>query len=293
MGQFLLYFMSINTRSDLFNFSPQKAFFLLLPEYPPLRIATQIARSANGHGGREDLSHRSDHHPKAPPSGHHSGTLRRRSAQNQPLSAAAATEIVGACEELGFFKVTNHGVSHELLAKLEAESVKFFSLPRLAKEDAGAASPFGYGCREIGRKGDVGWIEYLLLEASSINPSLSSSLRSVLKEYVPAMKNLACQLLELMAEGLGLWPRNTLSRLLMDDESDLLLRLNHYPHAHHPESSPPVSPASASTRIRRLSPFSDRIAPKASRLNPEMGDGLPSPPTSPPFSSTLAILCRC
>ncbi|KAG0498160.1 hypothetical protein HPP92_002851 [Vanilla planifolia] len=105
-------------------------------------------------------------------------------------SAAAATEIVGACEELGFFKVTNHGVSHELLAKLEAESVKFFSLPRLAKEDAGAASPFGYGCREIGRKGDVGWIEYLLLEASSINPSLSSSLRSVLKEYVPAMKTL-------------------------------------------------------------------------------------------------------
>ncbi|PKU86168.1 gibberellin 2-beta-dioxygenase 1 [Dendrobium catenatum] len=143
-------------------------------------------------------------------------------------SPAAAAQVVAACEELGFFKLTNHGISFELIDRLECEAVKFFSLPIWKKDAAGSAAPFGYGSRKIGTW-DFGWIEYLLMQANSINPALSSSFRSALSDYISTIKNLSCELLELMAEGLGLQPRNILSKLLMDEESDLMLRLNHYP----------------------------------------------------------------
>lgn len=83
--------------------------------------------------------------------------------------------IVRACEEFGFFKVTNHGVSKELMAKLEAEAVKFFSLPQFEKEKAGSPNPSGYGNKRIGPNGDVGWVEYLLFEINS-KPMSSISL---------------------------------------------------------------------------------------------------------------------
>lgn len=44
-----------------------------------------------------------------------------------------------------------------------------------------------------------------------------------------AVRRLACRVLELLAEGLGLAQRNALSRLLVDEESDSMFRLNHYP----------------------------------------------------------------
>lgn len=44
-----------------------------------------------------------------------------------------------------------------------------------------------------------------------------------------AVRNMACEVLELMAEGLNIQPKNALSRLVMDKQSDSVLRLNHYP----------------------------------------------------------------
>lgn len=88
--------------------------------------------------------------------------------------------IVKACEEFGFFKVINHGVPMDFITKLESEAVKFFSLPLPEKEKAGPANPFGYGNKDIGRKGDIGWVEYLML---TTNPQLNSEIfQSVLGE---------------------------------------------------------------------------------------------------------------
>ncbi|KAJ4771210.1 Gibberellin 2-oxidase [Rhynchospora pubera] len=147
--------------------------------------------------------------------------------------------IVRACKEFGFFKITNHPVSMDLVEKLEAEAVKFFALPLLDKEKLGPSSPFGYGSKKIGMNGDVGWLEYLLLAVGSepfsesslafLRDPSSSSFRSALVEYVLSMRKLVCQVLELMADGLQLKQRDTISKLLQGSECDEIFRLNHYP----------------------------------------------------------------
>nr|CAA70330.1 dioxygenase [Marah macrocarpa] len=151
------------------------------------------------------------------------------------LSAPDAKHlIVKACEELGFFKVINHGVPMEFISTLESESTKFFSLPLSEKQRAGPPSPFGYGNKQIGRNGDVGWVEYLLLQSNShaflsIFGQDPQKLRSALNDYIWAVRNMACEIVELMAEGLKIQQRNALSKLLMGEESDSVFRVNHYP----------------------------------------------------------------
>ncbi|XWS18635.1 hypothetical protein CRYUN_Cryun32bG0061700 [Craigia yunnanensis] len=150
----------------------------------------------------------------------------------------AKTLIVKACEEYGFFKLVNHGVPMEFMTRLEAEALRFFNLPQSEKDKAGPPDPFGYGSKRIGSNGDVGWIEYLLLNT---NPQVTSLrtltvfrenpeiFRSAVNDYILAVKRMAFEVLELMADGLKIEPRNVLSRLLRDEKSDSCFRLNHYP----------------------------------------------------------------
>uniref|UniRef100_A0A803MIV3 Non-haem dioxygenase N-terminal domain-containing protein n=1 Tax=Chenopodium quinoa TaxID=63459 RepID=A0A803MIV3_CHEQI len=155
-------------------------------------------------------------------------------------SPNAKSMIVKACTEFGFFKVVNHGVPTHLMTQLEDEARSFFSLPQALKESAGSPNPFGYGNKKIGRNGDVGWLEYLLLSASpefitqicvSIFPDNPHVFRYALVNYIAKVKKMAVQVLETMAEGLNLKgeDRNALSKLIKDDESDSYFRLNHYP----------------------------------------------------------------
>lgn len=50
-----------------------------------------------------------------------------------------------------------------------------------------------------------------------------------MEEYAAALRRMACEVLELMAEGLGLAPSDAISRLVSDGGSDNMLRVNHYP----------------------------------------------------------------
>ncbi|XP_016467796.1 gibberellin 2-beta-dioxygenase 1-like [Nicotiana tabacum] len=146
--------------------------------------------------------------------------------------------IVKACEEFGFFKVINHSVPTEFITKLESEAIKFFSSPLSEKQKAGPPDPFGYGNKQIGRNGDFGWIEHILVSTNSefnyqkfasilgVNPE---NIRAAVNDYVSAVKKMACEILEMLAEGLKIHPRNVFSKLLMDEKSDSVFRLNHYP----------------------------------------------------------------
>ncbi|KAF5197696.1 gibberellin 2-beta-dioxygenase 2-like [Thalictrum thalictroides] len=91
--------------------------------------------------------------------------------------------IVKACEEYGFFKVINHGVSKETIANMEKEGLDFFAKPSLEKHMVGPPTPLGYGIKNIGFNGDMGEVEYLLLHTNSLQRS-----KSISKDYSTKFK---------------------------------------------------------------------------------------------------------
>ncbi|KAL2464234.1 Gibberellin 2-beta-dioxygenase 4 [Forsythia ovata] len=145
--------------------------------------------------------------------------------------------LVKACEEFGFFKVINHGIPDETITKIEEESFKFFAKPASDKQQAGPADPYGYGSKNIGFNGDIGQVEYLLLRTNPLSISHKSKCISnhpnkfsfAVIGYIEEVRKLACQILDLIAEGLWVPDTPVFSRLISDIDSDSLLRLNHYP----------------------------------------------------------------
>ncbi|KAK6941124.1 Non-hem dioxygenase N-terminal domain [Dillenia turbinata] len=176
--------------------------------------------------------------------------------------------IVKACEEYGFFKVINHGVPREIVMRMEEEGQKFFSRPTVEKQKAGPATPFGYGCKNIGFNGDSGELEYLLLHTNPLSISERSKSISTdpakfsevslechvaltnaffpinkmpsgaANDYIEAVKDLACEILDLLGEGLWLEDKTVLSRLLRDVQSDSFFRFNHYPPFKYGKNNP-------------------------------------------------------
>ncbi|MFS7931609.1 putative gibberellin 2-beta-dioxygenase [Helianthus anomalus] len=145
--------------------------------------------------------------------------------------------MVKACQDYGFFKVINHGVPLRLATELENETMRFFNMSQSEKDKYCSPSPFGYATNTIGPNGDVGWVEYLLFASNNI-PTNSKTFSSLAKEYVEAVRKLGCEILELMADGLKIEPKNVLSRMLSDEKADTVFRLNHYPPCpNHPSTS--------------------------------------------------------
>ncbi|XP_019172474.1 PREDICTED: gibberellin 2-beta-dioxygenase 1-like [Ipomoea nil] len=154
--------------------------------------------------------------------------------------------------------MVNHGVPTEFITRLESEAVKFFSSPisdkentgvkffsspMSDKENAGPPDPSGYGKKKIGRNGNIEWVEYILLSLNNLEFDYDSSRQTsvyplkcsgeifwaAVSDYVTDVKRMACEIFELMAKGLKIQPKNVFSRLVMDEESDSMLRPNHYP----------------------------------------------------------------
>lgn len=111
-------------------------------------------------------------------------------------------------------------------------------LPFLRNKKLDLPTLFGFGNKKIGPNGDFGWVEYILVSTNSefnyykfasilgVNPE---NIRAAVNDYVSAVKKMACEILEMLAEGLKIHPRNVFSKLLMDEKSDSVFRLNHYP----------------------------------------------------------------
>ncbi|KAK9086257.1 hypothetical protein Syun_028653 [Stephania yunnanensis] len=145
--------------------------------------------------------------------------------------------MVKACEDFGFFKVINHGVPKLVIDGMEKEGLNFFSKTDLEKRSVGLLKPLGYGSKNIGFNGDTGDVEYLLLHANS--QSISQASKSISKNsaqfcstvnyYTQAVKKLACEILELIAEGLWVHDKYAFSLYIRDIDSDSLIRINYYP----------------------------------------------------------------
>ncbi|XVF38924.1 hypothetical protein REPUB_Repub20aG0144400 [Reevesia pubescens] len=208
--------------------------------------------------------------------------------------------IVKACEEYGFFQVINHGVSEDIIAQVEEEGLNFFTKPVSEKQRAGPATPFGYGCKNIGFNGDIGEVEYLLLDTNPLSVSHRSNTISndpkkfsfAVSGYIEAVKGLACEILDLMAEGLRVDNSSVFSRMIKDVESDSVFRLNHYPPilCKDRETSPSSFHSDSNTKVG----FGEHSDPQiltilrsndVSGLEISLGDGVwvPVPPDPTAF----------
>ncbi|TKY72458.1 Gibberellin 2-beta-dioxygenase 2 [Spatholobus suberectus] len=139
--------------------------------------------------------------------------------------------IVKACEEYGFFNVINHGVPRDTITKIEEACFDFFAKPLAQKKQVAL-----YGSKNIGFNGDMGEVEYLLLSATPLSiahfkniSNVPSNFSSAVSAYRDGVRELACEILELMAEGLGVPDTWVFSRLIREVDSDSVLRFNHYP----------------------------------------------------------------
>lgn len=75
------------------------------------------------------------------------------------------------------------------------------------------------------------WYSVMWLPSFSLlntNTQLSFC-RNALLEYTTSVRKMTCDVLDLMTDGLGIKPRNTLSKLVSDKNTDSIFRLNHYP----------------------------------------------------------------
>jgi isopenicillin N synthase-like dioxygenase len=147
-----------------------------------------------------------------------------------------ATQINKACEEIGFFMIKGHGVSLDVLQKVQTASNKFFDLPLSTKLETQA--PFGLGYMGVGKEHHAATLEegsQVKDYKESLNLALpirdkvwptDEELREVCGSYYGAVSNLAAKLMRLFA--LALEQEET----FFDDKIDnafTVLRLLNYP----------------------------------------------------------------
>ena len=153
-------------------------------------------------------------------------------------------EIGAACTDVGFFYVSNHGISEYLQMALQAESKRFFALPLAEKREiemsrAGAAWRGYFGVGEELTSGVVDEKEgiYFAAELPPDSPLASlplhgqnqfpnENMRSFVLRYMEECKQLAELLLEAVAASLGLERHHFGEQFA---EPTTLFRIFHYP----------------------------------------------------------------
>nr|GLL35182.1 gibberellin 3-beta-dioxygenase 1-like [Ipomoea trifida] len=152
-------------------------------------------------------------------------------------SGAAAEQIGSACKTWGAFQVINHGISGELLGRVEAAGKRLFSLPLHQKMRA-ARSPngvSGYGVARISSFfPKLMWSEGFTIVGSPLEhsrllwPQDFNFFCEVVEEYEKEMKKLAGRMMKLILESLGVAEED--AKWAMESKGRCsALQLNSYP----------------------------------------------------------------
>jgi isopenicillin N synthase-like dioxygenase len=165
---------------------------------------------------------------------------------------ALISQLLEAAESWGFFVVVNHGISLELISRMQAHAHRFFQLPlqEKLKGSPNGSLLYSYTTGSPDVLPTKWWNESLQLiwtqeqvqmfcdrivwsqdhHDAHYNPS---SFREDVLEFTAALGELGRRIMELLAEGLGLHP-DAFNRHFRA-ESESTLRLNYYPPCPHPD----------------------------------------------------------
>ncbi|XVE71545.1 hypothetical protein DITRI_Ditri10aG0159500 [Diplodiscus trichospermus] len=160
----------------------------------------------------------------------------------QKLFSQELEQLHHACKEWGFFQLINHGVSSALVEKVKLEIQEFFNLPMEEKKKfwqkpddiEGFGQAFVVSEEQKLNWGDMFYMITLPthLRKPYLFPKLPLPLRETLEAYAIELRNLAMQMLELMAKGLGMDPNDM---RVMFEEGHQGMRVNYYPPCPEPE----------------------------------------------------------
>jgi isopenicillin N synthase-like dioxygenase len=165
--------------------------------------------------------------------------------------AAVAREIATACRDTGFFYVTRHGISAELIARLDSLAREFFVLPedqkmQIAMANGGRAwrGFFPIGAELTSGKPDIKEGIYfgselpasdervrdgLPLHGANLFPAQVPALREAVLRYLDAATRASHALMEGIALSLGLSAQYFRKQYTADPT--ILFRIFHYPNA--------------------------------------------------------------
>ncbi|CAL5213938.1 unnamed protein product [Lathyrus oleraceus] len=166
--------------------------------------------------------------------------------------------LFSACKDWGFFQVVNHGVSSELLEKLQIEIENFFKLPVEEKTKykirQGDFQGYGAVIRSEGQKLD--WGDRFFMITNPIQrrqphlfPQLPSSLRHTLETYILELKKLGMKLFELMGKAIEMDLKEVEN---MFEDGNQSIRMTYYPPCPKPELVDGIIPHSDGSGITIL-----------------------------------------
>ena len=153
-----------------------------------------------------------------------------------------------ACREWGFFQITNHGVSDDLIAAMHRAMHEFFALPIETKRgiERTATNSWGFYDREL-TKNTRDWkqiYDYGPPDGAAIVPQLPRELpkfAAAIARFYAACDSLAFELVEVIAANLGM-PPGALDACFRPQHTSFL-RLNSYPPCPAPARPTDQKPA--------------------------------------------------
>ncbi|XP_060194388.1 gibberellin 2-beta-dioxygenase 8 isoform X1 [Lycium barbarum] len=140
-------------------------------------------------------------------------------------------KIAKASQEWGFFQVVNHGISHDILAKMRMEQIKLFKKPFHEKMNDKnlkfSAGSYRWGTPSATCLQQLSWSEAFHVPLTDITNSTDfSSLSSTMEQFATTLSELAHKLARILSEKMGYKSKYFRETCL---PSTCYLRMNRYP----------------------------------------------------------------
>ncbi|KAI3974039.1 hypothetical protein MKX01_026436 [Papaver californicum] len=140
-------------------------------------------------------------------------------------------QIIEASKQWGFFQVVNHGISSELLKKLNVEQMKLF---RQSYDKKSSSNTYRSGTSTPTNQ--FSWSEAFHIPLSDIlsgnpqNPNNNNTLRSTIDEFAGTLSALALKIVQVLAENVSSDSKGLVGYFVENcSQETCYLRLNRYP----------------------------------------------------------------